>query len=273
VRTSARPLNARLADLALGIVAAIVFTVLYAPIVLVVLFSLVPFARRHLDWTAAGLRWYVSLAHNTDLLTAVRTSLLVGVDAVSLALLISLACAFYVRGSHTRGRLLLEVLITLPFLLPPIITGLSLLVLFQEIGVERGLLTIVLGHTAFLLALTYRIILTRLEALPPSLVEASADLGATFWQTLRHVLFPQIRSALIAAALLAFTLSLDETLITVFLSGDQMTLPIRLWAMMRVGFTPEVNAVGTLVLLISSTVALSVGIAMRRRGALSEEEP
>jgi ABC-type spermidine/putrescine transport system permease subunit II len=123
----------------------------------------------------------------------------------------------------------------------------------------------------FLLALAYRILLTRLQALPRGLVEASYDLGAGGWQTFRYVLLPHMRSAVVVAALLSFTLSFDETLITIFLVGDGMTLPIRLWAMMRVGFTPEVNALVTVILLLSITATLVVATVLRRRLAVPHE--
>jgi ABC-type spermidine/putrescine transport system permease subunit II len=132
-----------------------------------------------------------------------------------------------------------------------------------ELGVSRGIATIVLGHTVFVLAITYRLVRTRLQALPRSLLEASADLGANGFQTFRYIVLPQLMSAIVTGALLALTLSFDETLITVFLSGDQMTLPLRLWAMMRVGFTQDINALVTVVLAIS--IVLAVIVAMRMK--------
>ena len=167
------------------------------------------------------------------------------------------------------GAGFVEDLIFLPFLLPPIITGLSLLVFFPNADLDRGPLTTIIGHAAFLLAVAY--ILTRLAALPRSLVEASYDLGAKGWQTFRHVLWPHLATALITAGLLAFTLSLNETPITVFLAGDTMTLPLRLRAMMRVGFTPEVNALVTLGLVVTSLVTLALSWRLRRRGEFALE--
>ena len=132
-----------------------------------------------------------------------------------------------------------------------------------ELGVSRGVATIVLGHTVFVLAITYRLVRTRLQSLPRSLVEASADLGANSFQTFRRILLPQLVSAIVTGALLALTLSFDETLITVFLSGDQMTLPLRLWAMMRVGFTQDINALVTVVLAVSIALAVIVAVRMK----------
>lgn len=253
----------RWADRALGVVTGLVLLALYAPVAMVVLFSFVPYRQRQIIWDEATLAWYAQLAHNLEIRDAIANSLIVGGASVTLALVVAVVCAFYVNSERAFARGALEALILLPFLLPPIVTGLSLLIFFQQSGVERGLPSIVLGHAAFLLALTYRIVLNRLQALPRSLIEASYDLGATTLQTLRHVILPHLASALIAAALLAFTLSIDETLITIFLAGDEMTLPLRLWAKMRVGFTPEVNALGTLVLFVSAV--LTIGMAWRLR--------
>ena len=136
---------------------------------------------------------------------------------------------------------------------------------------SRGLATVVLGHAIFVLAVAYRLVLTRLQALPASLVEASFDLGASRWQTFRHVLMPHLASAVMTGAVLALTLSFDETLISTFVAGDQMTLPLRLWAMMRVGFTPEINALVTVVLLITILLAIAVAWRMKPKGASEED--
>lgn len=258
-------------DWGLGLFTAVVLLTLYAPVFLVMLFSVVPYQRGTVLWGEASLGWYVQLARNDDILAALRQSLLVAAVAVGASLAMGTCLALWAESGRAWGRRVVEGLIFLPFLLPPIITGLSLLVFFRNADLDRGMLTVIIGHAAFLLAVAYRIILTRLAALPRSLVEASYDLGASGWQTFRHVLWPHLATALVTAGLLAFTLSLDETLITVFLAGDAMTLPLRLWAMMRVGFTPEVNALVTLVLIVTSLVTLALGWRLRRRGELALE--
>ena len=147
----------------------------------------------------------------------------------------------------------LQFVIFLPFLLPPIISGLALLIFFREVGLPRSLNTVVIGHTIFVLAIVYRIILNKLETLKPSLMESAYDLGANKFQAFWYVLLPNIRLSLIIAGLLAFTISLDETLITLFLIGDDTTWPIKLWAKMRVGFSKQVNASVTLILILTTT--------------------
>jgi putative spermidine/putrescine transport system permease protein len=163
--------------------------------------------------------------------------------------------ALYYHGRRS-GRGALQFIIFLPFLMPPIISGLALLIFFREIGLERSLLTVVIGHTVFVLAIVYRTVLTRLQSLSRSLVEASYDLGATGWQTFWRVLMPNLSSAMAGGAILAFALSFDETMITILVTGTQSTLPVRLWAMMRLGFSPDINALVALILIF--TVLLCV---------------
>ena len=253
----------------LGAVTLVVFVILYAPVVLVALLSLFDYRQGRVLWVILSFAWYARLAHNESILSALASSLMVGVAAVALALVFGMLIAFYVNDGRNPGRRLLEVVVFLPFLLPPLITGLSLLIFFRMVDVDRDLKTVTVGHAVFLLALAYRILLTRLQALPGALVEASYDLGATAWQTFRYVLLPHMRSALVVAGLLAFTLSFDETLITVFLSGDDSTLPIRLWAMIRVGFSQDINALVILILAFSvvMTLAISKLLGARRSRA------
>ena len=251
----------RTLDIALGALAGAVLLILYAPVAIGALFSVVGVERSTVQWHTATLAWYGRLAENQSILAAIETTAIVGVAAVVIAAVFAVALALYVEWEGAILRRVVELVVYLPFLLPPIVTGLSLLVLFVGIGVERGYATLVIGHTVFVQAVVFRLVQTRLRSLPRSLVEASADLGASPWQTLRHVLWPQLRPALATGAILAFTLSFDETLISVFLAGDATTLPLRLWAMMRVGFTPEINALVTLVLVVS--IALTIVVAFR----------
>ena len=260
----------RITDILLAILAGLVFIVLYAPLLISTLFSIVEVKRGEIQWETATLAWYVRLWEDQSILDAIRSTLVVGVISVTLAAALAVILALYVEWEGAIGRRLIELVVYLPFLLPPIVTGLALLVFFSGIGLNRNLFTVTIGHTIFVLAVLYRLVLTRLQTLPKSLVEASADLGASRWQTLRHVLWPHLRSAIATGAILAFTLSFDETLITVFLAGDQMTLPLRLWAMMRVGFTAEINALVTIVLVISIGLTILVGTRLHSEGPREE---
>lgn len=251
-----RGISQRLGTLALGAVCAFVFVALYLPIVLVGVLSFFRTRRGRIQWDTFSLEWYRDLLGNRQIIEALTNTLIVGFCAVLIALVLATLLAFYVHQRQGRLATGLQLLVFLPFLLPPIITGLSLLVFFRELDLSRGLVTVIVGHAVFVLALVHRTILVRLQGLSRSLIEASQDLGATRWQTFRYVLLPNLKIALVTAAMLAFALSFDETIITLFLVGDTSTLPIRLYAMMRVGFTPEINALVTLILLFSALLTV-----------------
>jgi ABC-type spermidine/putrescine transport system permease subunit II len=253
----------RVVELIAGLFTTLVLLVLYLPVLINALFSVVQSQDGQIVWDSFSLAPYGSVWSDADVTAALRNTGTVALVAVGTATLLAIAFALYTDREGAIGRQPIELAIYLPFLLPPIVTGLSLLVACAELGVSRGVATIVLGHTVFVLAITYRLVRTRLQSLPRSLVEASADLGATNFQTFRYIVLPQLMTAIVTGALLALTLSFDETLITVFLSGDQMTLPLRLWAMMRVGFTQDINALVTVVLAIS--IGLAVVVAMRMK--------
>ena len=241
--------------------------ILYAPVLVSVLFSVVGIRQGKILWETFSLSPYVTLWSNASVLQRSPTRQL-SPSRPGVCAHCCMALALYTEWEDAIGRRSIEALIYLPFLLPPIVTGLALLVTSSALGIGRGLFTIIVGHTIFVLAVAYRLVLTRLHALPPSLVEASFDLGASRWQTLRYVLLPHLASAIVTGAVLALTLSFDETLISTFVAGDQMTLPLRLWAMMRVGFTPEINALVTVVLVTS--IALAMLVARRLKPAWAE---
>lgn len=247
----------------LGLVMAAALTVMYGPFVYVFLLSFFKLKRGAVQWDSFTFDWYAELAGNEKILETLWNSAVVGFASVFCALILGVLFALYFRNSRSRLRNVHQLVIFIPFLLPPIITGLSLLIYFHGIGLPRSLVTVTIGHMVFILALMYRTILTRLLALSDSLFEASYDLGANRRQTLWLVLLPNLRAALITAVVLGFALSFDETLITLFLVGNDSTLPIRLWAMMRVGFTPEINALATLITGFTILLSLVVGGAAR----------
>jgi ABC-type spermidine/putrescine transport system permease subunit II len=249
-----------------GFVTVLVFAVLYAPVFISVLFSLVEIRQGKIHWETFSVAPYATLWSNPSVIDALSNTAIVAIFSVAAASVLAVLLALYTEWDGAIGRRILELTIYLPFLLPPIVTGLALLVASAEMGANRGLATVIIGHTVFVLAVAYRLVLTRLQALPRSLIEASFDLGASRWQTLRYVLLPHLASAIVTGSVLALTLSFDETLISTFVAGDQMTLPLRLWAMMRVGFTPEINALVTIVLLFSIALALIVAWRMKPKG-------
>jgi spermidine/putrescine transport system permease protein len=244
-----------LAIFLLSLVAVFVAILLYGPLAVTIFFSFFRLERNEVQWESFSFDAYRALFHNGAVLDSLMNTLTVGVSAVVLALIFGTLIAFHYRGSRSRMRHLLQLIVFLPFLMPPIITGLSLLIFFRELDVPRSLATVIVGHTVFVLAIVYQIVLTRLEALRPSLIDASLDLGASRWQTFRFVLVPNLISAFISAAVLAFALSFDETLITLLVTGTRNTLPMWLWSSMRLGFKPDINALVALILFFSTAFA------------------
>jgi ABC-type spermidine/putrescine transport system permease subunit II len=255
----------------LGLLMAAVMAVLYAPIILVCVLAFYPVLRGKVDWSGVTLAAFGKLADNQSIVDALINTLLVGLSTVAIALVLGLLLAY--RASRRPGWMsrLVEFVIVLPFLLPPIITGLSLLSSFQQAGIPRSLITVVIGHVLFVLALVYQLLLTRLRSIGASVVDASQDLGASGWQTFRYVILPGLAPALVSSGVLVFALSFDETLITVFLSGDDTTLPIRLWAMIRVGFSADINALVTVVMAVTITMTVAIAALLRARRSLVTE--
>jgi ABC-type spermidine/putrescine transport system permease subunit II len=255
----------------LGALMAAVMAILYAPIAMVCVLAFFPVLRGKVDWSSASLAAFVKLLDNQSIVEALLNTLIVGLSTVAVSLVLGLLLAY--RASRVTDWLsrLVEFVIFLPFLLPPLITGLSLLSAFQQAGLPRSLVTVICGHVLFVLALVYRLLLTRLRSIGISVVDASEDLGASGWQTFRYVIVPGLSPALVSSGVLVFALSFDETLITVFLSGDDSTLPIRLWAMIRVGFSEDINALVLVVLAFSVTMTVAIAMLLRaRRGRTSE---
>jgi putative spermidine/putrescine transport system permease protein/spermidine/putrescine transport system permease protein len=245
-----------LASLGLSLLTALVFILLYGPLLVPIVSSFFEVAHGDIAWNAPSLSAYVTLAHNDGIITAFLNTLLVGFWATFLAVVFGMMFAIHYRNGASIGREVMQFVIFLPFLMPPIMIGLALLIFFREADIPRSLITVIIGHTTFILALAYRTIVTRLQSLSLALMEASYDLGATSWQTFFYIVLPSLKSALIGAAILCFALSFDETMITILVTGTDNTLPIRLWAMMRLGFTPDINALVALVLAFTTLLCV-----------------
>lgn len=233
-----------------GITAILGF--LYLPIAVLVTFSFN--TSRSLTWPMSGLTldWYKKLASNDQLIDAFFNSVYVATSATSLTLIIGVPAAIALDRIDFPGKGLFRKLILLPIALPGIITGISMLILFRAIGFNLSLEAVIVGHATALLAVVVTQVYARLQRLPPSLAEASADLGASGLQTFFWVTLPNIRTAVIGSGMLAFTLSFDEIPVTFFLTGRDNTLPMYIWSTMRRGLTPEINAIGSLIVLMSA---------------------
>lgn len=254
-----------------GMMAGFVF--LWLPILLLVGYAFsadrIPF-----QWGGFSLRWFAALAANERLLAAAALSLRIAAAAASLAVVIGAAIAFVLaRLGPFRGRAIFGALIGAPLVLPEVVTGLSLLLLFVTLEgllgwpAGRGALTVWLAHGSFGAAYVAVLVQARLAEADRSLEEAAMDLGATPFTAFRTVTLPLLVPALVSGWLLAFTLSLDDVVIASFVSGPAgTTLPMALFSMLRLGLTPEVNALGALVVLgVGGMSALALWLLARRR--------
>ena len=250
---------------ALRIWVVLVLAFLFIPIVLIVLYS---FNRSNIEsWPIAGftVHWFSVAFHDPQVRSAFLLSVRVGLFATALALLLGSAVAYALYKFRFFGREAISLLLVLPLALPGIITGIALNSFFAFTGVQLGTLTIIVGHTTFCIVLVYNNLIARLRRTPGSLAEASMDLGARGWQTLRFITLPLSATALVSGALLAFGLSFDEVIVTVFTAGAQNTLPLWIFGAIRLGQQlPEVNAVVSIVILLT---IIPVVLAARLAGA------
>jgi ABC-type spermidine/putrescine transport system permease subunit II len=241
------------------------YVFMYVPLVVTVVFSFSKSKVETLPWTGFSTRWYSTLTEDADIQEAIVFSFKVAAAAVLLAVLVGTACALAVELMPRRLRAVFLGLAALPLVMPGVVLGLSLLATFRAIGLDPGLLSISIGHSTFLMPIVLFVVLNRLRQLDPSLAQASADCGAGALRTFWHVTLPSIRVAILAAALLAFTLSFDEVATTFFLSGSEVTLPVFVWNLLRFGFTPEVNAVFSIIAVLSVAAILTASRLLSRQ--------
>jgi spermidine/putrescine transport system permease protein len=243
----------------------LVYLFLYAPLAVLAAFS---FNRERLtaQWRGFTLDWYVRLLDNTQVLTALRNSLLVAGAATLLATAIGTAAALAFHRHRFRRQAALDGLLTLPIVIPEIVMAASLLLLFAGIGLRLGFLSVVLAHVAFSVSYAVVVVRARLAGFDRSLEEAAMDLGAGPWRTFFQVTLPGIAPGVLAAALLVFALSIDDYVITSFVAGvGSTTLPLQIYSMVRSGISPEINAVST-VLLVATALLLFAAWRLEQGG-------
>jgi spermidine/putrescine transport system permease protein len=248
----------------IGFTALCIMFFIYFPMLIVVLYSFNSESVNAFPMKGFSLRWYAKLFENAALLQSLRVSLLIAFCGTALALIIGTMGALAMKKYDFRFKRFVERVILLPITLPGILTGVAMLSFFPLIGIPISLLAVIIGHTTFLICIVLTQVYARLKRLDPYIEEAAADLGATPSQAFFKVVLPNIKTALIGAALLAFTLSLDEIPVTFFLIARDNTLPIEIYTMLRRGITPEVNAISTVIFMIS-LVALVLSVKFGER--------
>ena len=235
----------------LALYAALVFAFLYLPIVVLIVYSFNGAGVGGFPPRDLTLNWYRVLLADGPIWDAVLNSLVVAFAAMAIALLFGIPAALALDRASFPGKALFRRLVLLPLILPGIITGLSLLMLFVAAGLKLSLLTITLGHGTALISVAATDIFAGLQKLERAQEEASLDLGANYWQTFWRVTLPNLRLPIIGAALLIFTLSMDEIAVSFFLIGRDNTLPLEIWSRLRRGITPEINAISAIIFLFS----------------------
>ncbi|EJE7233847.1 extracellular solute-binding protein [Clostridium sporogenes] len=252
------------------IYATLVYIFLYLPIFVLVVFS---FNKSKLNATFTGftLDWYKNLINNTQILEALKNSLIIAFISTFFAVIIGTLAAIGMYRYKFKGKRAMEGLLYIPVVIPEIVMGISMLAFFSSLNLPAGLITLILAHITFCISYVIIVVRARLDGFDSALEEAAQDLGATPWQTLTKVTLPVISPGIISGALLAFTLSLDDVIISFFAAGpDSNTLPLKIFSMVKFGVTPEINALSTVMMVFTlSMVVIAEGI---RRNMLKNKK-
>jgi putative spermidine/putrescine transport system permease protein len=256
--------------IALRVATALVMLFLYLPLAVIVLYAFS--ASKIPGWpiTSYSTHWFRLAYHDPFARTALENSFSVGLRAAALALLLGTCVAFALSRFRFFGQNAISLLFVLPIALPGIVTGLALLSTIKYLGIRPSLWTVVAGHATFCIVVVYNNVVARLRRTSVSFEEASMDLGADGWQTFRHVTLPNLSTALVAGGLLAFALSFDEVVVTLFTAGSQQTLPLWIYEQFKLPNTaPEVNAVAVFVIILTAAPVYLAQRLMRDTGGVA----
>lgn len=229
---------------------------LYTPIAMVLVSSLNANRLTALPWRGFTLQWFEKITTEPGLLDALRNSLIVATAVATTSTVLGFLGAYALRRRAFRGQGFFLAIMASPLAVPWVLLGLGFILFFNTVGVPQGLVAIWIAHTTFAAPLALMTIRPRVNALAASLEEAASDLGASSRQTLLEVIVPLTAPALVAAFLLTFTLSFDEFIMAWFVSGFEITLPVRIWTALRSGITPSISAVSVIVLSVSITLVI-----------------
>jgi spermidine/putrescine transport system permease protein len=241
------------------------FVFLYVPIIILIVFSFNA-SRFVTAWSGFSFRWYGELFKDEAMMLALRNSLIVGVVSTALSTVFGTMVALAMERHQFFGKVAFDALLYLPIIIPDIAMAVMLLLFFVMSRITLSLTTIIISHVAFNISFVAIVVRARLVGFDRSLEEAAQDLGANELQTFWYVTLPLLMPAILGGALLAFTLSLDDFVITFFTAGvGSTTLPLRIYSMVKLGITPEINAVSSLMLLASMTL-LMLSLILQRKG-------
>ena len=242
-----------------------VFAFLYLPSVLLVVYSFND-SKLNLYWAGFTTKWYGMLFGNEVLLRAFQNSLIVATTTTALSVVIGTSAAWLLYRYRFPAQQTLGLLIFIPMVMPEVLMGVSLLVHIVSLGIPLGYTTLIIAHTTFCFPFVLVGVQARLQGIDPSLEEAAMDLGATPLKAFWLVIIPYLLPAIVAGALMSFTLSFDEYIVTIFTSGaDSQTLPLKVYGMVRVGLNPQLNALSTLFIAATAVLVIASQIFTRRK--------
>ncbi|WP_420535940.1 extracellular solute-binding protein [Clostridium thermopalmarium] len=257
-----------------GMYALLIYMFLYIPIMVLIVFSFNE-SKLNVVWTGFTFKWYESLMHNAGILEAVKNSLIVAIISTIIATIIGTLAAIGLYRYKFRGKNIIDSVLNIPLVIPEIVMGISLLAFFSVINMPLGRVTLIIAHITFSIAYVIAVVRTRLDGFDISVEEAALDLGATPMQTFFYVTLPIIMPGVIGGALLAFTLSLDDVIISFFVAGaGSTTLPLKVFSMVKFGVTPEINALSTIIIVFTfvviglSSALKNVNLNMKKIGTV-----
>lgn len=257
-----------------SIYAFLIYMFLYIPIMVLIVFSFND-SKLNVVWTGFTFKWYESLMHNAGILEAVKNSFIIAIISTIIATIIGTLAAIGLYRYKFKGKNVIDSVLNIPLVIPEIVMGISLLAFFSVVHMPLGRIALIIAHVTFSIAYVVAVVRTRLDGFDKSVEEAAMDLGATPIETFLHVTLPIIMPGVIGGALLAFTLSLDDVIISFFVAGaGSTTLPLKVFSMVKFGVTPEINALSTIIIVFTfaavglSSALKNVNLNMKRIGAV-----
>ncbi|OPJ62280.1 inner membrane ABC transporter permease protein YdcV [Clostridium oryzae] len=260
--------NRKLSKSIFSIYTIVIFLILYLPVIVLIVFS---FNNSKLNavWHGFTFKWYGGLFHDGDTLKAAGNSVLIALISTIVSTIIGTLAAIGMYRYKFKGKTVLDGLLYVPVIIPEIVMGISLLMFFSQMQritkIPMGLATLILAHITFSISYVVVVVRSRLKSFDPALEEAAMDLGADQLTTLKKITLPVIMPGIVAGALMSLTLSLDDVIISFFVSGSGVTtLPLKIFSMVRFGVTPEINALSTAMLIITVSIALMSEMMTRK---------
>ncbi len=244
---------------------ALILLLTYLPIIVVVVFSFND-SKLFVSWEGFSLRWYKELFQDSALLEALRNSLMLGAVSVAVSAVIGTLGAIGMARVNFRSKGMIEYLSTIPIMVPEIILGMAFMAFFSMLNLPFGMLTLVIAHVSFCIPYVFMMVKARLVGIDKSLEEAARDLGASPARTFWDITLPLIMPAVLSGCILAFAMSFDDVVISIFINGATFqTLPIKIYTQIKTGVTPEINALCTIILAVVITVMLTSRLLRRKR--------